>query len=75
MCPMKLGRIQTARGKIRKSQLHKRMNWRSVWQIIQGFVGRQMPEEKALLTLDVSRSQLYKLVKKWRRIPCVNNGY
>ncbi len=53
MSSMKLGRIYKAREKFRKAQLHKRMSWQSAWQILKGFVSKQVSAQVACQWLGV----------------------
>ncbi|MBI2118681.1 MAG: DDE-type integrase/transposase/recombinase [Elusimicrobia bacterium] len=66
---MKLGRIYKRSEKISKLQLHKRISWRTVWQIVQAFVSRQMSEKMACQSLEISRARLYVLRQKWLKVP------
>jgi hypothetical protein len=54
--------------RIRKKQLHKRMNWRLVWQIIQQVAGRQLTEKMAGRVLGVSPSRVNELKQRWRLV-------
>lgn len=66
---MELGRIYRRKERISKSQLHKRISWRTVWQIVQAFVGHQMTAGMACQSLEVSRARLYALRQKWLKVP------
>ena len=66
---MELGRIHKQKERIAKIQLHKRISWRTVWQVVQSFVSRQMTEEMACRSLEISRARLYVLRQKWLKVP------
>lgn len=62
---MKLGRIHKAREAFRRAQLHKRMNWKSVWQIVGEFVQKRLSVVVACRWLEISRPRLYALRQRW----------
>jgi len=67
--PQVLGRIRTLRQRVPGKQLHKRIGYHTVWQILQGFVGQQVSAEVACRWLEISKSRLYALAKRWKSIP------
>ena len=62
---MKLGRIYKRKEQSRRVQLHRRMGWQSIVQIIQGFVKRKISAKVACQWLEISRSRLYELRERW----------
>ena len=66
---MELGRIYKRKERVAKAQLHKRMGWRTVWQVVQAFIGKQITLDMACRTLEVSSSTLYDLKQKWLLVP------
>lgn len=64
---MEWGRIYKRREHNRKSQLHKRMSWRTVWQVVQAFAAHQITAESACRTLEVSPARLYALRQRYRQ--------
>src|SRR3989338_3845102 len=69
MSPMELGRIYKGRERLRKPQLHKRMSWQSVWQIVRGFARQEISREVACVWLGISRARLYVLRRRWLEMP------
>ena len=51
-----------------KKQLHKRVNWRLVWQVIQQVACGHMTAERAGRYLNVARSRVHELKKRWLKI-------
>lgn len=51
-----------------KQQLHKRMSWRLVWQLIQRVAVGQLTEEMAGKLLNVGRSRVSQLKQKWLKM-------
>jgi hypothetical protein len=43
------------------------MDWRTVWNIVEQFVLGKMPAGKAMEWLEISRSRLYALKKRWKK--------
>lgn len=66
---MKLGRIRTQTEQVRRSQLHRRMDWRTVWQIVERFAKRGISTSVACKWLSISRSRLYELRRRWVKSP------
>lgn len=62
-------RIYKARENVRKVQLHKRMSWKTVWQVVQLFVGKSICVEEACRWLGISRARLYVLKERWLEVP------
>lgn len=62
---MKLGQIYKGKEQGRRVQLHRRMGWQSIVQIIQGFVKRKISAKVACQWLEISRSRLYELRERW----------
>jgi transposase InsO family protein len=58
-------RIRKRAGLVRRRQLHRRMNWRTAWNIVEQFVLKEMPAQKACEWLEISRSRLYVLKERW----------
>ena len=50
------------------NQLHRRMNWQTVWNIVGEFAIKRMAAEVACRWLSVSRAQLYRLRARWFRL-------
>ncbi|MBK8574974.1 MAG: hypothetical protein IPN90_04585 [Elusimicrobia bacterium] len=50
-----------------REQLHRRMSWRTVWNIVEQFVLGKMPAAKAMEWLEISRTRLYVLKDRWRK--------
>lgn len=48
-----------------REQLHRRMSWRTVWNIVEQFVLGKMPAAKAMEWLAISRTRLYVLKDRW----------
>lgn len=46
-------------------QLHKRLDWRTVWNVIEQFSTKQMATQVACQWLRISRSRLYQLRAQW----------
>lgn len=64
---MELGRIRKAGEGLARQQLHKRMSWRTVWQIVEHFVMGRMSVGKTAEWLGVGRSRVYELRKRFIR--------
>lgn len=62
---MELGRIRKGADKTWPRQLHKRMNWRTVWQVMEQFVMGRMSVGKAGEWLGVKRSRVYELRRRF----------
>jgi len=65
---MKLGRIHKATERKPRSQLHKRMTWQTVWQVVGEFACTNMSADQALRLLAISRARLYQLRTRWLRM-------
>ena len=48
-----------------KNQLHKRLNWKTVWHVVGEFSTKHMGTQHACEFLGISRAQLYRLRKRW----------
>jgi hypothetical protein len=46
-------------------QLHRRMSWQGVWQVMEHFCARYISAEAACRWLEIKRSRLYELKKQW----------
>lgn len=46
-------------------QLHKRMKWQTVWNVVAEYVTKHLPAKAACQWLTISRIQLYRLKKRW----------
>jgi hypothetical protein len=44
------------------------MDWRTVWNIVEQFVLKKMPAGKAMEWLEISRSRLYALKDRWKKM-------
>lgn len=55
-------------GERRKKQLHKRMSWRLVWQVIQRVACGEWTETMAGRVLNVGRSRVNELKRRWLKI-------
>lgn len=62
---MKLGRIYGSGHAVRRPQLHKRLDWQNVWQIVAAFAEHRLAQTVACRWLDISRSRLYQLRHRW----------
>jgi hypothetical protein len=62
---MKLGKIHGSGQTVRRAQLHKRLNWQNVWQIVGAFAQQRLAVAVACRWLDISRSRLYQLRQRW----------
>lgn len=51
--------------KQRPEQLHKRMRWQTVWNVVAEYATKQLPAEAVCRWLGVSRTQLYRLRQRW----------
>ena len=49
-------------------QLHKRLDWRTVWTVVEQFSTRRMAAQVACRWLGISRSRLYQLRERWFRL-------
>jgi len=56
------------RKRAKKKQLHKRVNWRLVWQVIEQVASGQVTQVKAGEYLNVARSRISVLRKRWLKI-------
>jgi len=66
---MKLGRVQKARERLGRLQLHKRLSWQSAWQVLTHFVSKHISAAKACEYLGIARSRLYQLRKRFLEKP------
>jgi len=62
---MKLRRIRSQRQRARRSQLHKRQKWQTIWQTVAAFATNRMAPEVACRWLGIGRSRLYQLKQRW----------
>jgi hypothetical protein len=49
-------------------QLHRRMSWSTVWNVVGEFAIKRMAAQVACRWLSVSRAQLYRLRERWFRL-------
>ncbi len=63
---MNIKNIYTRQKQVRREQLHKRMGWENITQIVQGFVDRTVSARVACQWLGIARSRLYELRQKWQ---------
>jgi len=57
--------IHREKSRHRKKQLHKRVGWRTAWQVLEQLSSGQIPVGRACEWLGISRSRLYVLKKRW----------
>ena len=50
-------------------QLHRRLSWQTVNQVMKAFCARQASAEAACRWLEIKRSRLYELLSRWRELP------
>lgn len=48
-------------------QLHKRMKWQTVWNVVAEYALKKLPAKAVCQWLSISRVQLYRLKKRWER--------
>ena len=46
-------------------QLHKRMRWQTVWNVVAEYVAKKLPAGATCQWLGISRVQLYRLRRRW----------
>lgn len=51
--------------KQRSEQLHKRMKWQTVWNVVAEYASKKLPAETVCRWLSISRTQLYRLKQRW----------
>jgi len=65
---MKLGRIYAKPQRIPKKQLHRRISWRTAWQVVGEFATKNMSAGEACQWLEISRPHLYRLKGRWMKM-------